>query len=136
MPALNALAARAIDGTSTFGDRVHFVHIYVVEPHPKAPDPSPYSGVVWEAQYSSMSQPRTFDQRCANARDTQSLLAGRQLTLVDDLTAGSTNPAWCTYGTCPNCAFLIRQDGTVDTVQTWVDATAMERAIRTLLGVR
>jgi len=54
--------------------------------------------------------------------------------LVDDLTPGPNNPVWCTYGTCPNCAFLIRQDGTVDTVPTWVDVSAMERAIRTLLN--
>jgi len=54
--------------------------------------------------------------------------------LVDDLTPGPNNPVWCTYGTCPNGAFLIRQDGSVDTVHTWVDVSAMERAIRTLLN--
>jgi len=134
VPALNSLAAKAFDATTTFGDRISFVHIYIVEPHPKAPEVSPYSGKVWEAQYSTKSQPHTYDQRRTNARDTAALVTGRQLMLVDDLTPGANNPIWCTYGTCPNCAFLIRQDGTVDTVQTWVDVSAMERAIRTLLA--
>jgi hypothetical protein len=113
---------------------VHFVHVYVIEPHPKSPDVSPYSGVVWEGAYSTKRQPRTYAEREACARDMQPELRGRQTILVDDLGGAYTNPAWCTYGTCPNCAFLIRQDGIIDTVQTWLDTAAMERAIRTLLA--
>jgi hypothetical protein len=134
VPALNSLAAKPFDTTTTFADRISFVHIYVVEPHPKAPEVSPYSGNVWEAQYSTKIQPHTYEQRCANARDTGALVTGRQLMLVDALTPGANNPVWCTYGTCPNCAFLIRQDGTVDTVHTWFNAASMESAMRTLLA--
>jgi hypothetical protein len=43
---------------------------------------------------------------------------------------GAANPAWCTYGTCPNCAFLIRQDGPIDTVQTWFDKVTVEGGFR------
>jgi hypothetical protein len=89
---------------------------------------------VSEAQYSTKGQPRTYAERVAAARDVAPLVTGRQTIVVDDLTPGANNPIWCTYGTCPNCAFLIRRDGTIDTVQTWFDATAMDRAIRTLLG--
>jgi hypothetical protein len=45
----------------------------------------------------------------------------------------ASNPIWRTYGTCPNCASLIRRDGTIGTVQTWLDVAAMERAIRALV---
>jgi len=86
------------------------------------------------AQPAVQRQPRTYTERVAAARDMVPLVTGRQAILIDDLTPGASNPVWCTYGTCPNCAFLIRQDGTVDTVQTWLDASAMERAVRALLG--
>ena len=112
------------------------MHVYVIEPHPQAPDVSPYSGVVWAAQYSTKRQQATCAEREAAARETAALLTGRQLMLVDDLGGTATNPIWCTYGTCPNCAFLIRQDGVIDTVQTWLDTAAMERAVRTLLESR
>lgn len=133
MPALNTLARKSYDATSTYGDRVHILHIYVIEPHPMDPDVSPYSGVVWEAEYSTKSQPTDYSGRVANAADTDVLLEGVQLMLVDDLRPGALdNPAWCTYGPCPNCAYLIRRDGIIDTVQTWVDVDAMESAIDAL----
>ena len=89
---------------------------------------------MWEAQHSTKRQPRTYAERVAAARDTVALLTGRQLMLIDDLGGAATNPIWCTYGTCPNCAFLVRQDGTLDTVQTWLNPVAMERAIRVVVG--
>lgn len=135
MPALNALAATASDDGRPLAERVHFVHVYVIEPHPLAPDPSPYSGRVWEARYSTKRQPKTYAERLAAAAETRGLLTGPQLMVVDDLTPRQqTNPVWCTYGTCPNCAFLIRQDGVIDTVQTWFEAGGMQRAIETLLA--
>jgi hypothetical protein len=133
VPALNALADTPLAGGQLIGDAVHIVHLYVIEPHPQKPDPSPYSGVVWEAQYSSKRQPRTYAERAAAAADMVPLVTGRQRIVIDDLSQGAINPAWCTYGTCPNCAFLIRPDGTIDTVQTWFDRDVMERAIRALL---
>jgi hypothetical protein len=134
VPALNELAVKNFDASHTFDDLVHFIHVYVIEPHPQSPDLSPYNGEVWEAEHSSLRQPLTYAARVANAQQTVTLLTGNQLLVVDDLTPGqNNNPAWCTYGTCPNCAFLIRQDGTIDTAQTWFDATDMEAAIHSLL---
>lgn len=134
MPALNALAGRAYDAASTFADKVHFVHVYVIDPHPMAPDPGPYAGVVSEAAYSTIRQPKTYAERVAAARQTRALLTGRQAVIVDDLNSqGAVNPIWCTYGTCPNCAFLVSQDGTLSAVQTWFNATQMEQAIRQLV---
>jgi hypothetical protein len=134
VPALNTLASATLAGGRTIGDAVHIVHLYVVEPHPQAPDPSPYSGAVSEAQYSTKRQPRTYADREAAARDMLPFVTGRQRIVIDDLSAGAVNPVWCTYGTCPNCAFLIRQDGTIDAVQTWFEPDAMERAILALVA--
>jgi hypothetical protein len=127
---LNELAQKPYDAVSTFGDRVHFLHVYVIEPHPQGPDPSPYTGDVSEKSFSTIRQAQSYAQRVADARTARALLAGRQLQVVDDF----TNPAWCSYGTCPNCAFLIRQDGMIDTVQLVLSVPTMERAIRALVG--
>jgi hypothetical protein len=134
VPALNSLAVQAFDANRTYGQVVHIVHAYVIEPHPQDPDPSPYSGVVWEAQYSSKRQPMTYAERVAAARDMLPFLVGQQIVLVDDLTPGArNNPVWCTYGPCPNCAYLIRQDGAIDSVQNWVDVLQMQSNIDRLL---
>jgi hypothetical protein len=131
---LNDLATETFDASTTYGDRVHIVHLYVIEPHPEAPDVSPYGGVVWETDYSTKRQPLTYPERVAAAQDTEILLEGNQLMLVDFLTPGElNNPVWCTYGPCPNCAYLIGQDGVIDTVQTWLNVDGMKRAIDQLL---
>ena len=132
MPALNDLASQAFDGSDSYGDKVHFVHIYVVEPHPRAPDVSPYTTSVWEAEYSSLGQAFSYDER-VSAAQTMATLADSQLLLVDDLRDGSADPVWCTYGPCPNCAYLIGQDGHVAAAQTWVNATDLQRDIDDLL---
>jgi len=112
------------------------IHIYIVEPHPESPDPSPYGGNVREAAYSpGRPQPQTYSERVAYARDTQALVTGGQRMLVDDLTPGArNNPLWCTYGTCPNCVFLIAQSGTLHTVQTWLNVDEMQTAMDALLA--
>ena len=136
MPDLNQLAAKLFDATTTYDERVHFIHVYVVEPHPESPDPSPYSGRVWEMDYSTKGQPFTYDERVAAAQDMLPLVEGNQLILVDDLIPGErNNSVWCTYGPCPNCSYLIDQDGIIDTTQIWFEAAGMEGAINALLGV-
>ena len=135
MPDLNQLATKQYDENTTYDELVHFVHVFVVEPHPVSPDPSPYTGTVWEMSYSTKNQAFTYDERVATAREIDSLLEGTQLLLVDDLVPGAlNNPVWCTYGPCPNCAYMIGQDGTIDTTQEWFSDTPMETAIDELLG--
>ena len=134
VPALNRLATSSYDDTTTYADRVHIVTLYVIEPHPMAPDVSPNSGSVWEMQYSTKRQPLVYEDRVAAAQDTEGLLGGNQLVLVDDLTPGQqNNPVWCTYGPCPNCAYLIGQDGVIVTVQTWAFLAGMKARIDELL---
>ena len=137
MPAFNNLSTAPYDSTSTYADQVHFVHIYVVEPHPQSPAPSPYSGQVWEAAYSDVGQAYSYSDRVQNAAAMQSDLNADQLTLVDDLTAdGMNNPVWCTYCPCPNCSDLIGTDGKVAATQTWADGNAMQSEIDDLLAGR
>ena len=134
MPSLNALAVQPFDKDSTFADVVYFIHINVIEPHPMGPDVSPYGGRVSESRYSTVSQPTTYDDRVEVARGINVLLEGDQLLLVDELSPGSSvDVVWCTYGTAPNSAFLIRQDGIVEVVQLWLNTSAMEQAIRELI---
>lgn len=134
MPALNTLATKPFDGHRTYADVVHFVHVYVPEPHPESPDPSPYSGYVNERAYSERRQPRSYDERVTLAREADALLEGNQLMLVDEMTPLRGNPVWCSYGPMPNLAYLIDQSGTVRVAQKWVDAVKMEAAIDELLG--
>ena len=134
MTALNELATSAYDDTRTFDEVVHFVHVYVIEPHPVG-EPSPYSGEEWTMTYSDRGQAYTYDERVDDARDMLPLIQGNQLVLVDELTPRPlNNPAWCTYGTCPNCGYLIGQDGVIQAEQTWATVNGLETAIRTIVG--
>ena len=136
MPDLNQLATKQYDENTTYDELVHFVNLFVVEPHPESPDPSPYTGDVRVMNDITNGQAFTYDERVATAQEIDPLLEGNQLLLVDDLVPGAlNNPVWCTYGPCPNCAYLIRQDGTIDTTQNWFNAEGMEEAINDLLRV-
>jgi len=135
VPALNSLVDKLYDGTHTYGDLIHFLHIYVVEPHPKGPDIAPNSGTVWEGPYSTLGQAFTYDDRVTNAANMIPLITGNQIILIDDLRPnGPDNPLWCTYGPCPNCAYLIGQDGTIKRVQRWISASSMETSMIDLLS--
>lgn len=135
MPGLNALAAKAYDAETRFSDRVHFVHVYVVEPHPMAPDPAPHVGVVAEdPTYSVVRQPKTYEARLLNAATARPLILGNQIQLVDALDPnGLINPVWCTYGTSPNAAYLIGCDGIIRLASTWTAPAKLEAAIHNLI---
>ena len=110
--ALTTLTGRG-DPKGRYTDQLHFVHVYTVEAHPKSPDVSAYRGEVWEQEFSTLREPTTYEERRANALVLKPSIAGDQLLLVDDLTPGSNNPVWCTYGTCPACSFLVGRDGRI-----------------------
>jgi peroxiredoxin len=99
-----------------------------------APDVSPYSGQVWEVEYSTLPQAYTYEDRVAHARVTLPLLEGKQLQVVDalDVADHDVNPVWCTYGTAPNSTFLIGRDGIITYANPWTDADSVEAAIRAL----
>lgn len=134
MPALDSLAAEPLGDGTTLADHVRFVHVYVIEAHPIAPEPSPYTGKVWELEYSDVPQAKTYEDRLANARLTRSLVTGNQLYLVDDLNRdGLVNPVWCTYGTAPNPTYVIDRDGTVVLAQYRTDVDALRPILYALL---
>jgi len=133
--ALKVLAAKQFDKTTTFADRVNFVHVYNIEAHPQAPDPCPYVGVVAENEYSFVHQTRTFEARAANASRLAQTLGPEHLMLLDDLDT-LINPVWCTYGPAPSSGFLIAQDGTIVAAQLWTDVDALEIAIRRFFDQR
>jgi hypothetical protein len=99
-----------------------------------SPDVSPYTGKVSKANYSTRGQAFIYDERVEASLEILPELEGDQMILVDDLEPSDlNNPVWCTYGPCPNCAYLISQDGVIENVQTWFEADGMEEAIDRLL---
>lgn len=123
LPALRDSAAR-------YDNRVHTVVVYNIEAHPKA-EPSPYRGVPTEHEYSDRGQPRTYADRATNARAIE---AGRAIVAIDALADSGANPVWCTYGTCPSCAWLVRQDGVIEAMHDWYDPASMVQSIDALLS--
>lgn len=127
---------------SVYGDSLHFVLVYVVEPHPKPPDVSPYRGSAWPLDYSNYPQPTNYPGRVSNAKHINDAFALNSTftILLDDLTphvaalGNGNNPVWCTWGPAPNAAWLIGTDGNVELAQTWFDKPAMDAAIKKLLG--
>ena len=104
---------------------------YVIDPHPHAPDLSPYSGDVWEFEYSKFRQARTFDERVSDARNVTTDGVFDQV-LVDWLTprnASGNNAVWCDWGPAPNSGWLIAQDSTVRLAQAWFEENEMDTAM-------
>jgi hypothetical protein len=133
--ALNVLVGDG-DAEGAYADRIHFVHVYTVEAHPPPPDFSPYGSTLL-FKFSTVPQPTTYQERLANAEVMRPVLAGAQLLLLDDLAPGArNNPVWCTYGTCPACAFLIGRDGIVHDVieRTSEDAIDLKQALDPFLA--
>lgn len=135
MPGLNRLAAKPYDQTTYFSNRVHFLHVYVLEAHPMSPDPSPYSGAVWEVEgLSTIPQARTMELRREYAEMTRELLVPGQIQVIDELDPeGLINPVWCTYGPAPNSTYIIGQDGVIRFAESWTDLENVEAALIELL---
>jgi hypothetical protein len=130
----------------TYGDRVHFITVYVIEPHPNG-SRSPYNkgGTGWQEWWAypylasidtgptqdPLFQPRTYKERVAQARSMMRQLGVTTPVLIDEM----DNPVWVTYGKMPNCAYLIGQNGTVIERESWYQPAQLESAIKTHLGI-
>jgi len=131
---INLLASSVGKTGNRLSEDVHFVHVYVVEAHPQAPDVSPNYGAVLESQYSTGPNPRNYPDRRVEAERMAERLGAGQLMLVDDIRPRPyDNPIFSTYGSGANCAFLIDQDGLIREAQIWADAAVMGSSIRRLL---
>ena len=120
--AINKLAKR-------YRDQLHTVVVYTVEAHPK-PGNGAYHGKSKPKNSSDRPDASTWKKRASNAKD---LRVPAATVVVDNLDGHQSNPYWCTYGTCPNCAFLIGQNGTVEAVHEWLDTKTMGQSINALL---
>ncbi len=111
-------------------DRVQFIIIYVIEPHPAGAQ-SPYSDKEWMLSYSHdlegnpIVQPKTYDERFRLAKKCAEDAGITATILIDEI----TNPVWQIYGTAPNLAYLIETDGKIAEAQLWYDVDKMESAI-------
>jgi hypothetical protein len=95
--------------------------IYTVEAHPII-DVSPYSGNVWTTSSNTSAgilfeQPKTYGERKSVLNSLLNNYYLRPEVLID----GPCNEWWLSYGTEPNSATIIRQNGEVFVFQQWLD---------------
>jgi hypothetical protein len=129
---------RLADGR-TMGEVAHIVHVYTVEAHPALPAPTPYKqwtfddlpeGGPGDTSYGNTRQAYTYEDRVANAEQVLTLVETEPRLLIDALGTGvASNPVWCTYGTAPNAAFVISQDGTIVLAQLWTEVASLRQAL-------
>ena len=110
--------------------------MYVIDPHPLAPDLSPYSGAIWQLGFSKFRQARTFGERLGDARNV-STEGAFDVKMADGLVAphgGPNNGLWCTWGPAPNAAWLIAPNGTVLLAQSWFNASELGQEMNATLA--
>lgn len=127
-----------------YGDKFHYLLVYVVEAHPKAPDACPYRGKPWEHAFSNYSQPVLYQQRLDVASHINDIFTLNEAytVVIDNLTPHNTTekPAgndnvWCTWGPSPNAGWLIDTNGTIVESQPWFDIEKMDKAMGSLVGL-
>ena len=145
MPELDNLAARTLDDGRRVDEAVHLVHVYIIEAHPALPEPTPYKQ--WTdtvlpydptggVAYGDVGQPYTWEGRRHLARRILSKMDSQPIMLIDELDPdGLVNPVWCTYGTAPNAAYVIAQDGRITLAQLWANSDALYQELLEQLGM-
>lgn len=139
MPELEILNDYRLPDGRTMGEAAHIVHVYTVEAHPALPAPTPYKQWTFDdlpegggndSAYSTTPQAYTFEERLENAEQVLTLMDTEPRLLIDGLGSGAaSNPVWCTYGTAPNAAFVISQDGTIVLAQLWTEVASLRQAL-------
>ena len=111
---------------------MRFALTYVIDPHPLAPDPSPYRGAVWELEYSKFRQATSFAERLSYAFNvsTAGVFDDVMIDFLEPRNASGNNALWCSWGPAPNAAWLIGRNGTVVLAQTWFNASEMNDTLR------
>jgi hypothetical protein len=122
-----------------YGDRVKFVIVYVIEPHPHG-QICPYTGNFWlnypannDIYEQPLYQPVHYEWRIDQAKKMKDALLSKDIPVIVDR---MDNPVWCTYGPAPNIAYFINTDGTVIEKLGWYTRSErnMEDAIKGYLG--
>lgn len=122
-PVTHATLGHERNLTELYGDDVHFLHIYSMDPHPESPQKNPDIGRVWEFDYSTIERPNNYTGRLGLAKATAGTWGLNSKVIVDEASPLRNNPLWCTYGPSPRSAHLIRQDGIIQLAQTWFDGS-------------
>lgn len=104
-----------------YADNMHIFVIYTVEAHPYG-DISPYYGFenTGEQNFDAgilVPQADTYGERKSSASDMIEDLGLEATVLLD----GPCNEWWINYGSSPNNAYLIQNDGLVYDAQIWLD---------------
>jgi len=127
-----------------YGDKFHYLIVYTVDAHPKAPDTCPYRGAVWEHPFSNYSQPLNYSSRVNVVNHINDIIAldPAYTVAVDNLTPhnasehpGGNDPVWCTWGPAPNAGWLINTNGTVVVSQPWFQPHEMDKAMGEMVGL-
>lgn len=142
VPELDQLAMQLLPDGRRFDEAFHFVHVYTVEAHPALPDPTPYRNWTDDAvpdgtgvAYGDVRQAMTWEARRRNANRVITRMENPPLMLLDGLNGDAQiNPVWCTYGTAPNAAYVIAQDGTFVRTQLWTDVGRLKKDLEGLVG--
>ena len=115
---------------SKYGDQAHFVLVYVPDPHPLAPDISPYSGATWELEYSKYRQARDFSERVedANRVSTNDVFDEVLVDYLDPKNSTGDNPTWCSWGPAPNPGWVLSQQSVL-VGQPWFDGGGIEKCL-------
>jgi hypothetical protein len=123
-PVFRQKIAKINQVAAQFAGKINIIVIYVVEAHPKSPDPSPYSGTVWTTS-ENQSEGILYDQPVtygARKQVLNNMLANSSYTLsVPVAIDGPCNAWWQNFGPAPNNAYLIKPDGVIYKKHGWFD---------------
>lgn len=122
-----------------YSERATFVHLVGPEPHPATPEANFDSGTVRMNYWSTIPQPRTYEERrkLAQTRVSPRLHPNSILlvdTLPDNVDDPRNSPIWCSLGQGARTALLVDPvTATLSYSQEWFDAEEMARNLDLLL---
>ena len=131
------------DLVDSYKDTVTFVHLVGPEPHPLTPDTNFDSGKQLMNYWSTVRQPRTYDDRLELTKKVADYTHEDQILLTDlvdgnpydsKLEQPSNQPVWCSMGLGARTAMLIGQNGKIQFEQDWFRSDDVATAIDTYFG--
>ena len=101
-----------------YADRdVEILHLYVLEPH------------AGERAFRDYKQPKTFEERLANAKQLVIKKGITSPVLIDNMDEQFRTE----LGKLPNVAYVVNKDGIVHYKSSWADADQIDKALAELV---
>lgn len=100
-----------------YGDQVHFLLVYIRDAH------------AGEIRFKDISQPANYEERQVLAKRTRKNLSITTLMVIDEM----NNSVMRDYGSLPNSAYIIGQNGRVFHKQPWMDSKLIEPPLKALI---